>query len=78
MYKIKLDLYKNGAKEESGKGSVDIDSYVGSCMTNYIWATDANGDTFGNETDNYEDLKLAKANYDNFMFKPGLSSLTVC
>ena len=76
MYKIQFDLYENGSKEDSGKGSVDIDSYVGSCMTNYIWAADANGDTFGAETDNYEDLKKASADYSNVMLKPGMFAIT--
>ena len=71
MYKIQFDLYENGNKEESGKGDVDTDSYVTSVYTDYIWATNANGDEFGKATDNFEDLKAAKANYDNVMLKPG-------
>ena len=71
MYKIQFDLYENGNKEESGKGDVDLDSYVTSVYTDYIWATNADGDEFGQATDNYEDLKAAKANYDNVMLKPG-------
>ena len=58
MYKIQFDLYENGNKEESGKGDVDIDSYVTSVYTDYIWATNANGDEFGKATDNFEDLKV--------------------
>ena len=71
MYKIQFDLYENGNKEESGKGDVDLDSYVTSVYTDYIWATNADGNEFGQATDNYEDLKAAKANYDNVMLKPG-------
>ena len=71
MYKIRFDLYENGSKEDSGKGSVDKDSFVGGCTTNYVWATNSNGDEFGEDTEDYMVLKNAKASYENVMFKPG-------
>ena len=71
MYKIRFDLYEDGKKEDSGKGEVDEDSFVGGCTTNYVWATNSSGTEFGEDTEDYMVLKNAGADYDNVMFKPG-------